>query len=86
MPARFEPLMTQIRTSGVSLTLFGTMRECLAQGVAPTLLAKGARAGVAYLMKTEEGFGDAPRGALTALWAGQEDDGLMEECLKLIAD
>ncbi len=81
------------RKLGYGDRLFGTMRECLHHGVRPVLLARGALAAVRYRVARERGcavcavaLGKRDVAAtLRALWEGEADDGLQEECLALVA-
>jgi mannitol-1-phosphate 5-dehydrogenase len=68
--------------------LVGTMRECLAQGVQPRLLASGAAAAVEFLV-AEGGSRKAVPAELVSvrlekLWAGEKDDGMKGKCVELV--
>ncbi|MBD3239160.1 MAG: hypothetical protein GF331_01135 [Chitinivibrionales bacterium] len=68
------------RKLGYGDRLFGTMRVCLCQNVKPQLLARGARAGLAYMGRADV------EDALAELWDGEADDGLMGECVRLVRE
>jgi len=66
---------------------FGTMRECLRQGIEPRTMASGAAAAVDRTTREETGRpadADAVRTFLPELWKGEPDDGLQGECLRLV--
>lgn len=68
------------RKLGYGDRLFGAMRVCLTHGLKPSLLARAARAALAYMGRADV------RGALGELWAGESDDGLMGECARLVME
>jgi mannitol-1-phosphate 5-dehydrogenase len=77
------------RKLGYDDRLFGAMRACLARGIEPKRLARGALAGLRYM--ASEGAtlvrpldADDIRRRLAALWQGERDDGLMGRCLELV--
>jgi mannitol-1-phosphate/altronate dehydrogenase len=70
--------------------LVGTMRECLAQGVQPKLLASGAAAAVEFLVAEGGERKAVPaeqvRVRLEKLWEGEKDDGMKARVVGLITD
>ena len=75
------------RKLGYGDRLFGTMREALAQGITPAIMARGAAAAVRYALRAEgmPGTPEAARRFLLDLWKDDPDDGHREHCLVLVA-
>ncbi len=84
------------RNLGYGDRLFGTMRECLSQGITPRLLARGALAGIRYLIQERVSPGVQYSGSahdpdesgiaamLNELWQNEVPDPRREECLALL--
>jgi mannitol-1-phosphate 5-dehydrogenase len=77
------------RKLGYGDRLFGTMREALAQGITPSIMAQGAAAAVRYALQAEVGAAAvadpaAARRWLLDLWAAEKTDAHRERCLELV--
>ena len=83
------------RKLGYNDRIFGSMRLALEHGLQPRRLARGALAGLQYLVHHARQKSDAVvkeelsvkliRTNLEALWAGENEDDYREQCLNLVA-
>ena len=65
---------------------FGTMRLCLAAGIAPTGLALGAAAATEFALSQEQGRIESPRAFLCRLWGDNAGEPIRESCLELVEE